>query len=260
MQHEMMTITPDLAARWLENKNLRNRNISLLKVKAYADDMANGRWKATHQNTIAFYKDGVLADGQHRLSAIIMSGNAVEMMVWFGLEPDAAYGIDAHKMRKTDDQIKIAGGHDWIDRNVVAVGRILYARGRMSNQALSPQAVAEFCEAHKEAIIFATHAVDQRFGSAPLRAALAAAWYHEDHSKLEEWAKVLVTGVGEPPNSISVLSLRDRLLADRAGLNRGAMMREYTVKIAMRSIQAYCAGQALTKLYEPKERAYNVPS
>ena len=257
MHYEMMTVTPELAQRWLEAKNTRNRNISWRKVAAYANDMREGRWQATHQNAIAFYKDGNLADGQHRLSAIVKASVSVEFMVWFGLDDKAAYGIDAHKMRATQDQIKIAGGSEWITKDIVACARVMMLKDR-GVKIFTPQQITEFCENHKEAIIFSHLNLPKTVAvSAPIRAAVATAFYYEDHADLSNWCSIIASGVGAIPLSKTVLVLRERVIRD--GLGGGnSLVREGLTKMAMRSIQAYCAGHVLTRIVEPKDRPYAI--
>lgn len=259
MHYEMMTVTPELAQRWLCTKNNRNRNISVRKVEAYANDMQSGRWHATHQNAIAFYKDGNLADGQHRLSAIVKACVSVEFMVWFGLDDKAAYGIDAHKMRATQDQIKIAGGGEWITKDVVACARVMMVKEKQA-KLVTPQQITEFCDKHKDAIIFAHSNLPKTVSvSAPVRAAVAAAFYHEDRDLLSEWCNIIASGVGAIPLSKTVLVLRERII--REGLGGGnTVVRQGLNKMAMRSIQAYCSGQVISRIVEPKERIYEIPA
>lgn len=257
MHYEMMTVTPELAQRWLNEKNNRNRNIAPKKVDAYADDILLGRWQKTHQNAIAFYKDGNLADGQHRLAAIVKAKIPVELMVWWGLDDHAAYGIDAHRMRNTHDQIKIAGSSGWITKDIIACARLLIP-GKQNIS--SPQKIAEFCNAHMDALLFAHDVVSRASGPAPLRAAVAFAWYYEDHEKLRDWGSIMSTGIGSIPLSRTVLTLRERLIKDKLLRAGAGGSREQLMRLSMRSIQAYCAGEVLTKLYEPKERIYEFPS
>lgn len=259
MHYEMMTVTPELAQRWLDTKNTRNRNISSRKVEAYADDMRSGRWHATHQNAIAFYKDGNLADGQHRLSAIVKSGASVEFIVWFGLDDKAAYGIDAHKMRATQDQIKIAGGCDWITKDVVACARVMMVKDK-GVKLVTPQQIADFCEKHREAITFAHSNLPKCVSvSAPIRAAVAAAFYYEDKDLLSDWCSIIASGVGAIPLSKTVLVLRERIIREALG-GGNTIVRQGLNKMAMRSIQAYCSGQVISRIVEPKERIYEIPS
>lgn len=260
MHYEMMTVTPELAQRWLEGKNNRNRTISTKKVDSYAQDIILGRWKETHQNSIAFYKDGNLADGQHRLAAIVKASCPLNVMVWWGLEDDSAYGIDAHKMRSTHDQIRIAGNSDWIDKDVIACARMMMATNSSKTKVVSPQEIVSFCEPRKEVISFAHDHLPRRAASAPLRAALALAYYYEPKEKLQEWAEIMATGIGAAPLSRTVLTLRERILREENLRAGGGQAREYLLRVSMRSIQAYCAGDILTKIYEPKGRIYELPA
>lgn len=258
MHYEMITVTPDLAKKWLEQKNKRNRNLSPKKVDAYASDMTFGRWAATHQNAIAFYRDGNLADGQHRLAAIVKSGMSIEFMVWFGLEDSSAYGIDAHRMRTTVDQIKIAGGVDWIDRNIIACARMLMPESKHGHAAASPQMIVEFCELHRDALVFASQNVPSSSAPAPIRVAVASAFYHVPKDVLSDWCDIMRTGMGMGETAKTVLTLRDRVLREKILRAGGNANREYLVRLTMRSIQAYSDGQVLTKLYEPKGRIYEI--
>jgi hypothetical protein len=253
MHYEQMTITPELAARWLKEKNNRNRILAKATVDAYANDMANGRWKQTHQNAIAFYANGNLADGQHRLAAIVQSGVSIDFLVVFGLADDDAYGIDAHRMRGTHDQIKIAGGNDWITKDIVAISRMM-----MSGKKQSPQEIVEFSNQNKEALQFALEHMPKSHFSAPVRVAIAYAYEFEQKSELINWCQIARTGIGSDHRDRSVIAFRERMNKD-LGLIRGgggAVVRELTCKLAMKSIYAYCRGQALTRLVEPKDRIY----
>jgi hypothetical protein len=259
MQYEMMTVTPELAKKWLAEKNNRNRRISPPKVETYARDMAAGLWKITHQNSIAFYKDGNLADGQHRLFAMVKSGVTLDLMVWFGIADDAAYGIDAHKMRTTYDQIRIAGQSDWITGEMIAVSRMLTPTGGGSN-IKSPQQIWEICVANKDAILFSSQNLPKYCSSAPVRAAMTIAYYHEPIQSLIDWCRVMRTGVSFDNASQSVIALRERFIKDVLLRNGGAGHREALCKMTMRSIKAYCRGEILTKIVEPKDRIYEIPA
>jgi hypothetical protein len=108
-------VTPDMAARWLK-VNFRNRPVSDDTVRAYALDMINGTWTATHQG-IAFNDRDELIDGQHRLLAVVKAGKTVRMMVTFGLPAKIEGGdmttmdaIDRGRTRSVSDQLKIQHG------------------------------------------------------------------------------------------------------------------------------------------------------
>jgi len=259
MHYEMMTVTPELALRWLNEKNNRNRSLSKYTVGAYASDMEQGRWKKSHQNSIAFYKDGNLADGQHRLHAIVQSGISVEFMVFWGLDNADAYGIDAHKMRNTHDQIKIAGGDDWITKEVIATARMMMANSRYVIKP-SPQEIVDFCKKHQDALQFSIQNMPKGYFSAAVRVSVAIAYYHESHDRLVSWCEIAKTGIAFNPADRSVISLRERLLRDPNLKSQGGSNRELICKMSMRSINAFCNNESLSKIITPKERFYEVPA
>ena len=115
LRSQWINVTPDMAKRWLEN-NFRNRPLVSDVVHAYARDMVNGVWVPTHQG-VAFNDADELIDGQHRLSAIVLSGVTVRMMVTFGLpsriegrEMTTMDAVDRGRTRSVADQLTIQHG------------------------------------------------------------------------------------------------------------------------------------------------------
>lgn len=80
----IMDVSPQQAQAWLKN-NRSNRSVSTSAVCKYAEDMKCGRWELTPQ-AISINSSGELADGQHRLMAVVRSGVTVKMTVAFGYE------------------------------------------------------------------------------------------------------------------------------------------------------------------------------
>jgi hypothetical protein len=67
---ERVEITPALAKEILAEMP-KNRPIRLARVKQYARAMRAGTWNPSLGGTISFFTSGVLADGQHRLLAVV---------------------------------------------------------------------------------------------------------------------------------------------------------------------------------------------
>lgn len=99
-------ITPDDAKKYLEF-NGSNRTLSTSKVKQYARDMANGNW-VLNGESVCFFENGVLKDGQHRLKAIIQSGKGQWMVVVRGISKDAVVH-NRGKLRTVSNVLEIAG-------------------------------------------------------------------------------------------------------------------------------------------------------
>lgn len=113
-------VTPEIASGWLE-LNTKNRSMRQRDVDKYARDMAAGRWLMTGE-AIKFDTTGSLIDGQHRLWAIVESGQAVRMMVVTGLEPETQSMMDSGTKRTAADALNLAGFTS--PNNIAAVARI----------------------------------------------------------------------------------------------------------------------------------------
>lgn len=103
----VVRVTPKMAEEWL-GKNTHNRNIRRSSVDAYARDMAAGRWLLAG-DAIDFGTDGVLYNGQHRMQAVIKSGQTVEFLVAEGVSADSQRVRDANKPRSAGDMLKLDG-------------------------------------------------------------------------------------------------------------------------------------------------------
>lgn len=96
---QWMLVTPEIARAWLA-RNTDNRNLRDGLVRQLAADMKNGAWMPNHQG-VAIRADGTLLDGQHRLSAIVMSGVSVWMLVFTNM-PVSVEGVKGTMMDSID--------------------------------------------------------------------------------------------------------------------------------------------------------------
>lgn len=124
MKTKLETITPAIAGEILKKCNEQNRPIRGGAVREYANEMRSGRWGVTHQG-IALDEHEILIDGQHRLLAVIESGQSVQMMVTRGLPARVNKNgvftmdvIDNGRRRTTADQLHLM--HGIASANIVA--------------------------------------------------------------------------------------------------------------------------------------------
>ena len=75
----IVNVTPKLAREWL-SRNIFNRPINQDLVQMYVQQIENDLWRLTHQGC-GFTTFGSLLDGQHRLTAIIITGKTLPMRV-----------------------------------------------------------------------------------------------------------------------------------------------------------------------------------
>jgi hypothetical protein len=78
----VVDVTPVMAADWLKN-NRHNTEIDPAVVECLAEIMRNNLWDVRYPG-IAIGRDGRLINGQHRLSAVVLTGMTVPMYVTFG--------------------------------------------------------------------------------------------------------------------------------------------------------------------------------
>lgn len=101
------TITPDLAAKWLQNA-APNRSIKRLHVERFKAIMRSGNWSLNGE-TIKFNLHGQLIDGQHRLLAAVEAHAAFASYVLFGLPVDAQQTVDIGMKRSAGDMLHFLG-------------------------------------------------------------------------------------------------------------------------------------------------------
>lgn len=223
--------------------------------------MKNGNWHEHHQG-VAFYSDGTVADGQHRLYAIIKSGISIQMMVTFDVPKESAIGIDVHRARRTDDVLRITGRSEWIGKNEAAIIKKIMMECGLGKSTMSPSVVADFGERHKEAIIFAGSKVftstAKYLTSSPIRSAIACAYAKQSKEELMRFAKVLTSGVMDSLDDVSAIRLRERLLMEGQALSGNALARARCMKFTMRSIKAFCDKERISKLVEPANYVYPI--
>ncbi len=147
---EMIEVSPQMATKWLEH-NRNNRNIRDQHVEILARDMRMGNWKF-NGDTVRFDENGNLADGQHRLWAILHSGTTQKMLVVRGIEEDAFDTIDSGAARTAGDALKRRGFH--MGPHVAATVRILawYDQGRVDwnvVRRMSHTEIAHFAVEHE---------------------------------------------------------------------------------------------------------------
>jgi len=254
-----MLITPEQAKEWLDKKNTRNRILSMDRAAMYAADMINGDWQKTHQG-IAFYDDGVLADGQTRLKAIVIANKPITMMVSFGLEQHAAIGIDAHRMRTTANQIEIHGGATWLGKNEISTARLmLQIAGKPNN--ISATQLVEYCNSKKPIIEFSTNNMrtnSRHLATASIKAAIASAVPFEPADRLKEFCKVLTSGVMKTDNDIAAIRLRERFLQDGAHFQSSRTSRIESVKLTQKAINLFCSNKQVKRIHIPTDFTYKL--
>jgi hypothetical protein len=247
-------ITPAIAAEYLAKNAKRNRQIRRNWMAILSATMKAGEFLPTHQG-IAFSDDDMLIDGQHRLHAIIDSAvDGCWLLVARNVPREAIVAMDLHAKRQPHDQIRII---DEInpDTRDVAIARMVKSGGRSgARDALSKPEISlittsqihQFLVKHWDAIRFSqSYAGSKRLGAAPIRAAIARAYYHVDRNKLQRFMEVFGTLMADNPREHAAVNFRkwvdDEKNAHVIQGARGSRAELYMITIS--AIQAFLKGQ-----------------
>jgi hypothetical protein len=122
MNTQLQVITPQWAADVLGNKNTRNIKFQKSWAEKLARDIKAGTFLLTHQG-IAFDEEGILLDGQHRLSAVVMANKPVEMLVTTGVPSSQKFTGGQMKTFSTIDQGRIRKAGDVLSMMGIVNGR-----------------------------------------------------------------------------------------------------------------------------------------
>lgn len=100
---KIVRITPAIAKDLLD-RNFQNRNVKRSLVQKIKQEILKGRWEVTHQ-PIAIDEENNLIDGQHRLSAIVLSGATVNVRVTLNCKRQTMNVVDTGKSRNNADML-----------------------------------------------------------------------------------------------------------------------------------------------------------
>lgn len=125
MKKKKILLTPELAKKYLANNYHKNRNIRPSVVNSYAVDIADGRWNediSEIDNAMAFTKEGLLINGQHRCAAVIAADKAIYVWAYFDVPIELYDFFDGGTVRTTADVAGVPNA-----RAVSALAKVVYA-------------------------------------------------------------------------------------------------------------------------------------
>ena len=145
-------ITPEMAKKILA-MNKSNRTISLGTVSAYARDMVSGNWDENVGDVISIDENGILRNGQHRLSAVIKANVPVHMWICKGVSSNGIY--DNNRKRNTKDQITIIRGDFesvYRSNRYISIAKtiIQHSLNSKARDVITAKEVIDFTEEHKK--------------------------------------------------------------------------------------------------------------
>jgi hypothetical protein len=265
IKYERVTVTPKLAASWLELNSENNRVPKKSKIPAYARDMLTGRWNSDSGETIKFDVHGVLIDGQNRLQAVVLAGKtnpsvAIDFDVARGLPPEAMRVIDSGSARIFADALAVAGVPD---RNRVGsvVRWILNweVRNFMGSGRFSPTNAELWDRYRADADLFVAAAqrgadlAHQSLGTAAIGGTAFFLFHQIDQDAANRFFDHYVSGAGLQSGS-PILVLRNRMV--RARIER--VTRQERLALTIKAWNHWRAGASVNAILMPKGELTNL--
>jgi hypothetical protein len=248
---EQVEMNLALAKKLLGQNAENNRNVRPGKVDQYVRDMLAGHWPITGE-TIKVNTEGVLMDGQHRLTALIEAarinpGIEVPMLIAYNVDPSVMPVLDTGVPRGLHDLVGIA--HSAKQSHLVAAvvrrilqweqGNYLGASGRAGGVPTHTECLIRLEKDVEGFVAAAARGRDVQQSRLAPGAPSGTAFYlfrQIDAEKAHTFFDHLISGENL---SGSILTLRNRLIrADRLKAH------EY-VALYVRTWNAWCEGRVL---------------
>ena len=215
-------VTPETAKEYLE-KNTKNRLISQHQLARYAKNMKEGKWKEDTGELIKISKTGVILDGQHRLSAVVLSNVPIYFHIAYNVDDSVFDVIDTGKSRNAGDVFKIAGVTNANNMAAIIAHYNLLKAGRRANQNMDGKSInSELLNQYydnqeywdeKRKVALSMYDAFSRVMTASFIGGFYAYFSDLNKTKAEMFINQLCTGVGVTNNVIFML--RNKLIQDR---------------------------------------------
>ena len=215
-----VNVTPNQAKFILNHCNKANRKIKMQHVDTLKRDMEAGNWY-NDIDYIGFNKSGVLINGQHRLKALSLS-NVDHIMLKFDFDVDQHISMDTGAARSYTDQVTISKKSSVSENAIEALPnkfRYIINAGLKINDSkinLSNTELSEIWNEYKDDLNFCEEHdifnVGNKAGTTVKSSMFWAYLSGVDISVLENFAKVLRSGITREETDIPIIRLRDALV------------------------------------------------
>jgi hypothetical protein len=193
------------------------------------------------------------------------------MMVTWGLRSEDILVIDSGLPRNLVDCIRLNDPEAGITSLHVATARAMLSsvRGEMRTHNNTRQEVKGFLDKHLKAIEFSVTVFGRKkkpgITIAPLLAAVARAFYSQNHERLTRFADIMVSGLADPETESAAIKLRNWLMEVKGGRARLGFTRTGASGSAVfygkseRGLLAYLRGENIGILYPASEELFPLP-
>jgi hypothetical protein len=224
--------------------------------------MKSGNWTECTES-ISFYDNGEIADGQHRLYAIIESGTTQEFIVARGVTRKAGLNINVGLNRNIVDNARISGVNPDLSNSLVAVSRAIETGNRSSRGDVTTNHLKlQIVDRHNEAArwVLAHSPSGRTFAHSLVQSAIGRAWYYEkDKERLAQFSEVLSRGFMQDEGDSAAVAIRNHLLVvAQTGFGQREVWQDVFFKV-QNAIKYFMRKRPLKFIKSVKDEAYPLP-
>lgn len=256
MRTEVIKITPEKANEFL-GKNIVNRNIRDKRVNQYVKEMQNGRWELNGES-IKFNDKGELIDGQHRLTAIVKSGMAIDMCVVWDV-PSEVTILDRGSGRSTADTL-IISGMDKKLANSTVVGIVkLHFWNTTGNGNQSDNDIKDFIERYGDSLLKASQLCSNRGGCRQFKVSVRSAVimlpifyaleFGIDYETCASFVDVLRSGFYNEKTQTAAVVCRNDMMSGVIKIHGSGSERKYSSYRIEKALADYVSGTSRKNSY-----------
>ena len=250
---QIETINAKRAKEYLAH-NMVNRNLNARRVNEYIDVLSRGDWQLNGE-TVKFNENGDLIDGQHRLSAVAMSGIPMETIVIRGICDDVSI-CDRGRVRSVADSLQIEGMDKRLASNAVIAAVKLNFYLQTSQIVVSDAAVRQFIKDHDEELLFVYKSCFSRGNKSPSRqSAVGLGAYYAMRSGvpgdvIDRFMRIIATGFYDSKEETAPVVLRNDLIGGGFAIYRGSITKSKATTFATeKAIYDFSRGTQRTQSY-----------
>lgn len=251
---ERVEVGPTKAQKWLKNFNYAdNRPIGWGWVNYLARQMKSGHWRDNGEPLI-FDKEGQLLDGQHRLAAVVKSGQTFVFDVRKNISTDAFTTIDQGRCRSGGQVFAMMGEKN--STTLASIARMVHnwetSGFPLAGRRISPDELLQTLKRYGDALRqAAATAIALRKTRIPVTTSMSGFCYflfsQISKKKADEFFGVLMDGTAPYKNHAAV-TLSRRLFSESVAHTRKRLPKRAALGLFFRAWNYHHEGKPVTKL------------
>lgn len=254
---KIVNVTPEMAEHWLKKVHPNNRNPRPARVARYRHLFQKGKAKLT-TDAVGFDTEGYLINAIHRLTAIVISGVTVPMIVVRNLPTESFMSLDSGAVRTTRERFKMAG-YSFITGFEATIRALILRGGTYHGRALTllaDETLQDFAVNWEKQIALAHQWLHTPgYANSVIRAVmLRAILLNYNHEKLKNFAYTFSTGFMVPGTESAVL-LRNFVTRPEFSLSAAKPRSEFYRKSSY-ALYNYLCDKEVPKLLDVPEELF----